>query len=115
MSVAGSAVCASWLELRFRLDLEPVLQPWASPPGASSPSCDFAAVARGGSSSDQFLDYELPPEPREFTYGASERVLALPKGVDIEKVAAEFNNGMLEITARPESATPDGDTRNTPY
>lgn len=36
---------------------------------------------------------------REFTYGAFERVLPLPEGVDIEKVVAEFNNGMLEIYA----------------
>jgi HSP20 family protein len=36
---------------------------------------------------------------REFTYGAFERVLPLPEGVDIEKLVAEFNNGVLEIHA----------------
>jgi len=36
---------------------------------------------------------------RELTYGAFERTLPLPEGVDIEKLVAEFNNGVLEITA----------------
>jgi len=36
---------------------------------------------------------------REFTYGAFERVLPLPEGVDVEKLVAEFNNGVLEINA----------------
>jgi HSP20 family protein len=36
---------------------------------------------------------------RELTYGAFERVLPLPEGVDTEKLVAEFNNGVLEINA----------------
>lgn len=36
---------------------------------------------------------------REFTYGSFDRVLPLPQGVEAEKVTAEFNNGVLEITA----------------
>jgi len=36
---------------------------------------------------------------REFTYGEFERVVALPEGVDVEKLAAEFNHGVLEISA----------------
>jgi HSP20 family protein len=36
---------------------------------------------------------------REMTYGAFERVLPLPEGVDTEKLVAEFNNGVLEINA----------------
>ena len=36
---------------------------------------------------------------REFTYGYFERVLPLPEGVEFEKLTAEFNNGVLEITA----------------
>jgi HSP20 family protein len=36
---------------------------------------------------------------REFTYGTFERVLPLPEGVDIDKLIAEFNHGVLEINA----------------
>ena len=36
---------------------------------------------------------------REFAYGYFERVLPLPEGVEVEKLTAEFNNGVLEITA----------------
>lgn len=36
---------------------------------------------------------------REMTHGTFERVLPLPEGVDIEKLVAEFNNGVLEINA----------------
>ena len=36
---------------------------------------------------------------REFTYGTFERVLPLPEGVDVEKLVAEFNHGVLEISA----------------
>lgn len=36
---------------------------------------------------------------REFAYGAFERVLPLPEGVEVEKLIAEFNNGVLEVTA----------------
>jgi len=35
----------------------------------------------------------------EFTYGSFERTLALPEGVMTEKLAAEYINGVLEITA----------------
>jgi HSP20 family protein len=36
---------------------------------------------------------------REFTYGSFERHLTLPEGVEAEKLTAEFNNGVLELTA----------------
>ena len=36
---------------------------------------------------------------REFTYGVFERVLPVPEGVDVEKLVAEFNHGVLEISA----------------
>jgi len=35
----------------------------------------------------------------EFTYGAFERSLALPEGVDAEKLTAEYRNGVLEVAA----------------
>jgi HSP20 family protein len=36
---------------------------------------------------------------REINYGTFQRTLTLPEGVDAEKISAEFNNGLLEITA----------------
>jgi HSP20 family protein len=42
---------------------------------------------------------ELNYHHREFHYGAFERLLPLPEGVDVEKIVAEFNNGVLEINA----------------
>ena len=36
---------------------------------------------------------------KEFSYESFERTVMLPEGVDTEKVSAEFNNGVLEITA----------------
>lgn len=36
---------------------------------------------------------------KEFLYGNFERVLPLPEGVDIDKMIAEFNYGVLEINA----------------
>jgi HSP20 family protein len=36
---------------------------------------------------------------REFTYGDFERVVTIPEGVDVDKLTAEFNQGMLEISA----------------
>jgi len=42
---------------------------------------------------------EVSHHHREFTYGAFERTLPLPEGVDVEKLVAEFNNGVLEINA----------------
>jgi HSP20 family protein len=35
---------------------------------------------------------------REFAYGAFERTLALPEGIDPGKVQAKFANGMLDLT-----------------
>jgi len=35
----------------------------------------------------------------EISYGAFERTFALPEGVDTEKLTAEYQNGVLEITA----------------
>jgi hypothetical protein len=39
-----------------------------------------------------------PPAPGNL-YGAFERTLPLPDGVDANKLEAEYNNGVLEITA----------------
>ena len=36
---------------------------------------------------------------QEFSYGRTERTIVLPEGVDTSKVSAEYNNGVLEITA----------------
>jgi HSP20 family protein len=36
---------------------------------------------------------------QEFSYGRFERTITLPEGVDAEKLTAEYNNGVLEITA----------------
>lgn len=36
---------------------------------------------------------------REIAYGVFERTLTLPEGVNVEKLAAEYVNGLLEITA----------------
>jgi len=36
---------------------------------------------------------------KEITYGSFTRSLVLPEGVDRERVAAEYRNGMLEISA----------------
>jgi HSP20 family protein len=36
---------------------------------------------------------------REISYGTFKRTLTLPEGVDTEKINAEFNNGLFEITA----------------
>jgi len=35
----------------------------------------------------------------EISYGAFERTFALPEGVDADKLTAEYQNGVLEITA----------------
>jgi HSP20 family protein len=36
---------------------------------------------------------------REFSFGRFERTIALPEGVDTDKLTAEYNNGVLEISA----------------
>ncbi|MBZ5699890.1 MAG: Hsp20 family protein [Acidobacteriia bacterium] len=36
---------------------------------------------------------------REFSYGTLERTLELPEGTDTAKITAEYNNGVLEISA----------------
>jgi HSP20 family protein len=41
---------------------------------------------------------------REISYGSFTRSLMLPEGVDKEKIAAEYKNGTLEITAPMSSA-----------
>ena len=40
---------------------------------------------------------------REVSYGRFERTFTLPRGIDTEKVAAKFENGLLEV-ALPKSA-----------
>jgi HSP20 family protein len=41
---------------------------------------------------------------REFSYERFERIVVLPEDVDTEKLSAEFNNGMLELTVPVSSA-----------
>jgi HSP20 family molecular chaperone IbpA len=41
---------------------------------------------------------------REFAYDRFERTITLPEGLDIEKMTAALNNGVLEITAPLSSA-----------
>jgi HSP20 family protein len=36
---------------------------------------------------------------KEFSYEHFERTVTLPESVDTEKISADFNNGVLEITA----------------
>lgn len=36
---------------------------------------------------------------REIAYGSFQRGIALPQGVDVDKLSAEYRNGTLEITA----------------
>jgi HSP20 family protein len=36
---------------------------------------------------------------REFSYGNFQRVVTLPEGAEVEKLTAEFNQGVLEISA----------------
>jgi HSP20 family protein len=44
---------------------------------------------------------------QEFSYQSFQRTIVLPEGVDTQKLSAEFNNGVLEITAPvKESALP---------
>jgi HSP20 family protein len=45
------------------------------------------------SGKDLDLHYE------EISYGAFERTLTLPEGVDADKLTAEYHNGVLELTA----------------
>jgi HSP20 family protein len=42
---------------------------------------------------------EAAVQYEEISYGAFERTLPLPEGVDSEKLTAEYQNGVLEITA----------------
>jgi HSP20 family protein len=41
---------------------------------------------------------------REISYGAVDRTLVLPEGVETDKITAEYNNGVLEIGAPIASA-----------
>ena len=44
---------------------------------------------------------------REVVYGAFERSIALPEGVDAAQVEAKYSNGMLEVRVpTPRAATP---------
>ena len=44
---------------------------------------------------------------REVTYGAFQRSVALPEGVDADQVGAKYANGMLEVRVpTPRAATP---------
>lgn len=42
---------------------------------------------------------EVEVKHSEFVYGSFERTLTLPEGIALDKLAAEFHNGVLEVTA----------------
>lgn len=42
---------------------------------------------------------EVEVKHSEFLYGSFERILTLPEGIVADKLAAEFHNGVLEVTA----------------
>ena len=48
---------------------------------------------------ENFESKDLNYLRREFSYGKIERTLTLPEGVEKDKIVAEFNNGVLEISA----------------
>jgi HSP20 family protein len=50
-------------------------------------------------SGEQKMSEEKKDADQEFAYGAFERTIPLPEGVDTEKLTAEYKNGVLEITA----------------
>ena len=42
---------------------------------------------------------EVEVKQSEFVYGSFERTLTLPEGIALDKLVAEFQNGVLEVTA----------------
>ena len=42
---------------------------------------------------------EVEVKHSEFLYGSFERTLTLPEGIVVDKLVAEFHNGVLEVTA----------------
>ncbi|MGC1768005.1 MAG: Hsp20/alpha crystallin family protein [Candidatus Acidiferrales bacterium] len=42
---------------------------------------------------------EVEVKQSEFVYGSFERTLTLPEGIALDKLVAEFHNGVLEVTA----------------
>ena len=42
---------------------------------------------------------EVEVKHSEFLYGSFERTLTLPEGIALDKLVAEFHNGVLEVTA----------------
>jgi len=58
---------------------------------------DMLTIA--GSWKSAYVPGEAKYLHREFAYGNFKRVVTLPAGVDVEKLAAVFNHGVLEINA----------------
>ena len=52
-----------------------------------------------GERKEKHKDKDVDPHYEEISYGASERTLTLPEGVDGDKLSAEYHNGVLELTA----------------
>jgi HSP20 family protein len=53
------------------------------------------SAERKASHEDKDVDFLY----RELSYGTLSRTVTLPEGLDREKINAEYNNGLLEITA----------------
>jgi HSP20 family protein len=67
-----------------------------------SPLNDALTLKGERKRSNEVKDYHYS----ETAYGRFERRLALPKGVDADKIAAKFENGVLEISVPlPQAAT----------
>ena len=56
-------------------------------------------VTISGERKVQRSDKDIDLHYEEISYGAFERTLTLPEGVDAEKLSAEYQNGVLELTA----------------
>ena len=56
-------------------------------------------VAISGERKVQRSDKDVDIHWEEISYGAFERTLTLPEGVDADKLTAEYQNGVLEMTA----------------
>ena len=61
-------------------------------------------VTISGERKVQRNDKDVDWHYEEISYGAFERMLTLPEGVDADKLTAEYQNGVLEMTA-PGAAT----------
>jgi HSP20 family protein len=91
----------------------PAVEAWTDPeakkfyarfalPGVDARNVNVEVLGNKLTVTGSWKSTEAPKEAnylhREFTYGNFERAVTLPEGVDVEKVTAEFNQGVLEIT-----------------